>query len=244
MVRSVGKTAAPISYQGRQARREASETRRLAILEAALRLVANEGVRGIRHRAVAAEAGVPLSATTYYFKDIEDLIADAFALFVERSITGVVYRGWEKGYAVLGRHVGSDFHNEQVRSEVLAELVAVASDYVREVADSYPEELRIEYAFMHACLLDARLREVARHFGTEVLVDLKRFCDLMQAPEPEMDAMILLDVMRRLQYECMLDPVLATPDYVHHVMARTAGALFGIPVERLQAQALARGKQK
>ena len=29
--------------------------------------------------------GVPLSATTYYFKDIDDLITDTFALFVERG---------------------------------------------------------------------------------------------------------------------------------------------------------------
>ncbi|MBD4606658.1 TetR family transcriptional regulator, partial [Xanthomonas citri pv. citri] len=31
------------------------------------------------------EAQVPLSATTYYFKDIDDLITDTFALFVERN---------------------------------------------------------------------------------------------------------------------------------------------------------------
>ena len=72
-----------LKYQGRKASRVNSEQRRRCILEAALRIVVREGIRGVRHRAVAKEANVPLSATTYYFKDISDLITDTFTLFVE-----------------------------------------------------------------------------------------------------------------------------------------------------------------
>jgi DNA-binding transcriptional regulator YbjK len=43
------------------------EARRTAIVDAALRLVARGGPRAVTHRAVAAEADVPLAATTYYF---------------------------------------------------------------------------------------------------------------------------------------------------------------------------------
>ena len=70
---------------GRKASRQGSEQRRLNILDATLRIIVRDGLRGVRHRAVAAEAGVPLSATTYYFRDIKDLISDSFVLFVERS---------------------------------------------------------------------------------------------------------------------------------------------------------------
>ena len=80
--------AESVQYQGRKASRQGSEQRRQAILDAAMRIVVREGVRAVRavrHRAVAAEAQVPLSATTYYFKDIDDLITDTFAQFVERS---------------------------------------------------------------------------------------------------------------------------------------------------------------
>ena len=41
-------------------------------------------MRGIRHRAVAKEADVPLAATTYYFKDIDELIVDTFTLYTEK----------------------------------------------------------------------------------------------------------------------------------------------------------------
>ena len=80
--------AESVQYQGRKASRQGSEQRRQAILDAALRIIVRDGVRAVRHRAVAAEADVPLSATTYYFKDINDLITDTFALFVERSGAG------------------------------------------------------------------------------------------------------------------------------------------------------------
>ena len=84
-VRLAGELAESVQYRGRKASRQGSEQRRLSILEAALRIIVREGLRGVRHRAVAAEADVPLSATTYYFNDIQDLIADSFALFVKRS---------------------------------------------------------------------------------------------------------------------------------------------------------------
>lgn len=77
--------AESVRYQGRKASRQGSEQRRQAILDAAMRLIVRDGVRAVCHRAVAAEAQVPLSATTYYFKDIDDLITDTFALFVERN---------------------------------------------------------------------------------------------------------------------------------------------------------------
>lgn len=77
--------AESVQYQGRKASRRGSEQRRQDILDAAMRIVVRDGVRAVRHRAVAAEAGVPLSATTYYFKDIDDLLTDTFAQYVERS---------------------------------------------------------------------------------------------------------------------------------------------------------------
>ena len=44
-----------VKYQGRKTSRAGSEQRRRLILEAALRIVIREGVRGMRHRAVAVQ---------------------------------------------------------------------------------------------------------------------------------------------------------------------------------------------
>jgi DNA-binding transcriptional regulator YbjK len=58
------------------------EARRAQLLEAALRVIARGGVGAATHRAVAAEAGVPLGSTTYYFASREDMVAQALELVV------------------------------------------------------------------------------------------------------------------------------------------------------------------
>ena len=82
-------TVNELQYQGRKASRAKSEQRRRLILEATMRIIVRDGVRGVRHRAIASEAGVPLAATTYYFKDIRELIADAFTLYTEWALAYV-----------------------------------------------------------------------------------------------------------------------------------------------------------
>jgi DNA-binding transcriptional regulator YbjK len=59
-----------------------SEQRRRGILEAVLRLIAEGGVDAVTHRRVAAEAGVPLGSTTYYFRSREELVLEAFRFYV------------------------------------------------------------------------------------------------------------------------------------------------------------------
>ena len=56
------------------------EERREAILRATLRVIGAHGADAVTHRAVAAEAGVPLSATTYYFDSKEQLLQQSLLL--------------------------------------------------------------------------------------------------------------------------------------------------------------------
>ena len=65
-----------------------SDRRRL-IVEAALRVIARAGVNAATHRAVAAEAGVPLASTTYHFASKAEIVAEALELAIDRSIAAV-----------------------------------------------------------------------------------------------------------------------------------------------------------
>jgi TetR/AcrR family transcriptional regulator, regulator of biofilm formation and stress response len=67
---------------GEPTRQARGARRRDAILDAALRVIARRGVSAVTHRAVAAEAGVPLSSTTYYFESLDELLEDALLKFV------------------------------------------------------------------------------------------------------------------------------------------------------------------
>lgn len=62
------------------------QRRRTEILEAALRLIGRDGRQALTHRAVAAEAGVPLGATTYYFDSREDLLGQALQHVAKEGI--------------------------------------------------------------------------------------------------------------------------------------------------------------
>jgi DNA-binding transcriptional regulator YbjK len=58
-------------------RRQPPEAIRAAIIEATIRLIGRGGVDGVSHRAVAREAGVSLSSTTYHFASKDEIVTDA-----------------------------------------------------------------------------------------------------------------------------------------------------------------------
>lgn len=51
--------------------------RRTRIIDAALRVIAADGIAGLSHRTVAAEADVPLGSTTYHFGSLDELLTAA-----------------------------------------------------------------------------------------------------------------------------------------------------------------------
>ena len=66
-----------------------SNQRRAAIVAATLRVIARSGADAVTHRAVAAEAGVSLASTTYYFDSKDALVHEALELVIDRSVAVV-----------------------------------------------------------------------------------------------------------------------------------------------------------
>ena len=59
------------------------EVTRQRIVQAARKILVNQGFNAITHRSVAEEAGVPLGSTTYHFKDKSELISEALRQLLE-----------------------------------------------------------------------------------------------------------------------------------------------------------------
>jgi len=74
------RSAAP---EGSRRPRRKDPDRKERVLEAALDILAEDGVAGTTHRLVAARADVPLGSVTYHFAGLADLQAQAFARFVD-----------------------------------------------------------------------------------------------------------------------------------------------------------------
>ena len=61
--------------------------RRTAILDGALEVLAEQGMRGLTHRAVDAAAGLPPGSTSYYFRSRGALVTGCVQRLVERDLT-------------------------------------------------------------------------------------------------------------------------------------------------------------
>lgn len=66
--------------------------RRDRIIDAALEVIATEGVAGTSHRKVAAAAGVPLGSMSYHFAGMHELLHEAFSRFADRAIERMTAR--------------------------------------------------------------------------------------------------------------------------------------------------------
>ncbi|MGB0360211.1 MAG: TetR/AcrR family transcriptional regulator [Endozoicomonas sp.] len=191
-----------LKYQGRKTSRANSEQRRRTILEAALRIVVRDGVRGVRHRAVAKEAEVPLSATTYYFKDITDLITDTFTLFVEMGAeTFKAY--WEESdsrlkAAIQNLHAADDAASRQVFANRISEF---AVEYILIQLREHREYLVAERAFQQECLRNENLRPIAFSHQKFFLSSLEDFFTRIGSRYAEIDAELFASVILQVEYQ-------------------------------------------
>lgn len=192
-----------IQYQGRKTSRAGSEQRRRAILEAALRIVVRDGVRAIRHRSVAKEAQVPLAATTYYFKDIQELISDTFMLYAEKaqSIVNVFSR---KMYEPLENADGKKLAELTTGPKLVEVIVDQLLAYVLEKTLFSRDMAVADQAFRYEALLNNNLRGLAGSHAQELEHKLIEFLNLVHSSHPKEDAQILISTLRKVEYEALL----------------------------------------
>ena len=219
----------PIAFQGRKAAREGSEQRRLSILHGALRVVARDGVRGVKHRAVAVEAGVPLSATTYYFKDIHDLLADAFTLYAKESMESYIDPFWSRANRWLSAYPEGQRDRPEQLQEVVDHLAGMGAEYIFMRLQSLRDNILIDNAFRYAALTDVRMHALALQHDQRLMGNFTRLLEYLGALEATLAARSLMCLVRRLEFEGMLSsPEHFTPDLVKQAIAHQVRAMLSL----------------
>jgi len=197
-------TDAPLKYRGRRASREKSEQRRRQILEATMRIIVRDGVRGVRHRAVAAEAEVPLAATTYYFKDIHELIADAFTLYTEWALAYV--RQFAADFRATARDIRSlDLTDGAQQNQAIELLVSKLSGFSRGKLAQDTQMLISEQAFRYEVFVEERVRKLALMHRQALSSAVKEITVLMGSQMADEDAAIVMAVLHAIEYQLLLD---------------------------------------
>ena len=151
--------------------------RRDRILAAALRVIAARGVDATTHRAVAAEAGVPLASTTYHFSSKAELVRDALERAVERSVAAVEHASappYESGTAPL--------------VERLLDLVAQL-----EAEDQAP--LAAQFELMLEAGRRPHLRPLAEHWSEAYTAGIERLAAGAGMPDPALAATTISDLI-------------------------------------------------
>lgn len=195
--------------------RPRGEQTRQKILGATLSVIAREGVRGTTHRAVAREAGVQLSLTTYYFRDLNELISRAFQFFMDRDY-GDLTRQWQKAFRYLDQFSPDQLAAAGTRRRIIDYCTKRIVDHVRHGLEDHPEGLAVEHQFFYEALNDPRLQELSSLHRQRLVAPIVRFCEYFNTTDPETDGNLLFGTITRLEYQALP----AAPDHVDYKSIR------------------------
>ncbi|TVL90769.1 TetR/AcrR family transcriptional regulator [Streptomyces sp. SAJ15] len=122
--------------------------RRQRLIDAAIRVVDRSGIDGLSHRAVAAEADVPLGSTTYHFAGLDELLVAALRQVNEEWLADLRRRAEALDPTrpladALAELTGGLLHGDRARPRLEYELhlAALRRDAVRPIAAECLDEM-------------------------------------------------------------------------------------------------------
>lgn len=135
--------------------------RRRRLIDAAIRVVGRDGIAGLSHRSVAAEADVPLGSTTYHFATLEELMVAALR------------QANENFAGVLAERLPRDGDS----GDLAADLAGALGEWL----DGERTGVELEYELYLAALRRPALRPVAAEWTEDAAALLARRTDPVTA---------------------------------------------------------------
>ncbi|MEU6630058.1 TetR family transcriptional regulator [Streptomyces parvus] len=158
--------------------------RRTRIIDAALTVIAADGIAGLSHRTVAAEADVPLGSTTYHFASLDELLVAALRRCNENFVQALRSSGLfsEEGDAGPGE---GDAGRGTDGAGLAEELTRLLDRWFAGERGA----IELEYELYLAALRRPALRPVAAEWTAEAVALLSRRTD----PETARALVALMD---------------------------------------------------
>ncbi|WP_212817822.1 maltose acetyltransferase domain-containing protein [Polymorphospora rubra] len=181
--------------------RRVDPERRDRIIDAALALIAEEGVAGISHRKVAQRADVPLGSMTYHFEGMGELLREAFTRFAGT--------------------VSARFEERLAAARDLDEARAVVVDVIHHDDPVNPRDLVLTHELYTLAAREPAYRELTRAWMRRSRDILERHFD--PATARQLDALIEGLIIHRALDTTPADRAL-TVDAVERI---TAGPVAG-----------------
>jgi DNA-binding transcriptional regulator YbjK len=126
---AIAEPSSPSTAALQSRRRGADGARRLLLLQTTLRLIADQGIDAVSHRAVAEAAGVPLGSTTYWFSSRQEMLRQALEYFARLDIETLRERLGEILDGRLSRKRLVDEFTEHLASQLGEQRWRTAAQY-------------------------------------------------------------------------------------------------------------------
>ncbi|MCB1705491.1 MAG: TetR family transcriptional regulator [Halioglobus sp.] len=185
------------------ARAAGSEATRIKMLDAALDIMIEEGIRAVRHRAVAKRAGVSLGSTTYHFASIEEIIISAFEYWRSKAlITDSPF--YRKTRALLAPYVDGVVPAAE-RPRIAAQIYQISLGYLRSQLSGKRDDRLLELAFHHESVRYPTLHQLVVREGREQLAYLEVVHRAMGSVAPAEDARLTFSLFRQLEQSAVIE---------------------------------------
>ncbi len=187
-------------------RRSKGEKTRLLILQSATEVLAKNGIKGTTHRAIAKHADIQLSLTTYYFKDIQELVHQAFTL-CSSQITSKKSLAWQPAIDLLNGINKTNLRKISDKEKLRNKLSnMITQQLVKSIVNS-PVELTVQQLLFTEVQVSPQLHALAEMHRTTLLAPYIRLCEFLKSNNPQIDADIMLTVFTQLEYRYLAIPI-------------------------------------
>ncbi|OKY27116.1 TetR/AcrR family transcriptional regulator [Thalassotalea sp. PP2-459] len=208
-------------------RRSKGELTRLKILNSAIEVLAENGIKGTTHRAIANQAQLQLSLTTYYFKDIQQLVHEAFLLSSNRTIE-IATNAWQTVFELLDSYTKTRLKNMSVRRELATTLSTIACNYLVNKIKENPIDLAVEQFMFTEVQVSPELQQLAATHRTALMAPFEKLCTYFSPETSTIDADIMLTVFTQLEYRNLVDPSAVNTAYIYSVVERLIMAVLRV----------------
>ncbi|RHW77271.1 TetR/AcrR family transcriptional regulator [Colwellia sp. RSH04] len=183
-------------------RRTKGERTRERILDATIEVLAQKGIKGTTHRAIALEADLQLSLTTYYFKDIQELIQQAFKHNSEKILSrsdNVL----EQAFSLLNATDKTSLRKSTVKATICQQLTEMTTAYLLDHIENQAKSLAVEQLLFTEIQVSPVLRELAQLHEQAQLLPFEHICKFFNKVDPELDAKLMRTIFTQLKYSLL-----------------------------------------
>lgn len=180
-------------------RRSKGEKTRLLILESAITVLAQQGIKKTTHRAIAKSADIQLSLTTYYFKDIEELIYQAILLNSQQLITNS-YQACIDICELLENFSRSALRKKVTRVELSEQFSERLTAAIQRDLTSHRDQLAVEQILLTQSTYSEDLNKLSIAHRETLIEPYVKLCTYFNRQAPEVDAEIIFSVIKQIQY--------------------------------------------